>query len=256
MNDRHDITKLLQTMPCDSLFDRCATGSTQVWKKPATDKDSLQSPLPSDESPVTKLTTDARLFGQDITANLFYQFKQRQQQLEWSVRRIKKASQELLNQGMILELWLGKSLFLVPTDKLYTIQELESPFPRNVSVIHAFQVLLAAHLIQYNPLVKETKCEVSLGDSNSTVDIVAYLQNCLRWAYEITLSVSNVSANAAKLQNNGFAEIYFVCSDYNLKEAVWAHLRNAGFPPDFLASIRCIIFSSLLRQKKQMTPRG
>ena len=256
MNDQTDIAKLLQTMPWDSLFDRCATRSARRWKIAACGKDTAPSTSPPSRSPWTKLTVDGKKLAHDIIANLYCQLKQRQEQLKWSVRRIEKARQELLSNSLILEFWLGKSLFLVPTATLYVLMELESPYVRNVSAIHSFSILLAAHLILYNPLVQKIKCEVTLGDSNSTVDVVAYLHNSLRWAYEITLSASNVSANAAKLENKGFAQIYFVCRDYNLKEAVWAHLRNAGFPTDYLASIRCVIFSTLLRQKKQMTPRS
>ena len=101
-------------------------------------------------------------------------------------------------------------------------------------------------------MIQSIKQEAFLGDSNSTTDLLVCMKNGQRHAYEITLSLSNISANAAKLQNKGFSEIIFVCQDFNLKEAVWAKIRNVGFDPDFLATIRCTIFSALIKQRKQM----
>ena len=169
-----------------------------------------------------------------------------------SVRRLQNAKHELVAKGLIREIWLGKSLFLAPTSKVFALMGLESPYHRNVSDIHSFLVLLTQRLVEPNPLVKYVKQEVSLGDSNSTLDLLAHMKNGQAWAYEITLNASNVSANAAKLQGKGFSQIIFVCRDFDLKGAVWARIRNAGFDPDFLATIRCTIFSSLIRQRREM----
>ena len=256
MTNKPDIAKLLQTKPLDSLFNTCVISSSPRGKTVAPGEDTVSSTSAPSRPPWTKLTADGKQLAHDIVANLYRQFKQRQLKLRWSVRRMEKARQELLNHSLILELWLGKSLLLVPTTELYALMELESTYFRNVSDIHSFSVLLTAHLVEYNPMVQKVKCEVSLADANSTVDMVAYLQNSRRWAYEVTLSVSNVSSNAAKLQNKGFAQIYFVCRDYNVQQAVKAHLRNAGFPADYLARIQCVLFSNLLRQKQKLTARS
>jgi len=78
----------------------------------------------------------------------------------------------------IKEVWLGKVLLLAPTAELYAILRMESPYRRNVwGGIHSFLILVAAKLIEANPLVKYVKPEVSLGDSSSTVDLIAYLGN-------------------------------------------------------------------------------
>ena len=129
-----------------------------------------------------------------------------------------------------------------------------SPYKRNTWDIHSFLILVAAKLIEPNPLVKYVKPEDYLGDSNSTLDLGIYLKDGRRWAYEIIhRGTTNVAANAAKLQGKAFSQIIFLCTDFNVKERVWANIRNAGFDPGFLSTIRCQIFSALILQKKQMT---
>lgn len=202
------------------------------------------------------LTANARMLGYDTVTYPDSQFSERQPRLNLSARQLENAKAELLDQKLIKEVWLGKSLLLAPTPGLYAVMGLSSPYARNVSDVHSFLVLLAERLIQANPLVKYTRREVPLDDSNSTVDLIAYLKDGDRWAYEVIhRSITNVSATAAKLKGKGFSLIYLLATDFNLKERVWASIRNAGFDQDFLSTIRCIIFNSLFRQKKQLVLR-
>ena len=154
-----------------------------------------------------------------------------------------------MNKSLIKEICLGKSLMLAPTELLYRLLSMDCPYKRNAYDSHSYLVFLAGKLIEPDPLVKHVKPEVSIGDSSATVDLVVYRRDGDRWAYEIVhRSVTNVSALAARLQDKGFAKICFLATDFNVKERVQASLRNAGFDADFLATVHCEIFSTLLRQ--------
>ena len=178
--------------------------------------------------------------------------RERLQRLQLSARQIEKAIQGLLSKGLIKQVWLGKSLALAPTEKLYLLLGMDCPYRRNRWDVHSFLVLMAAKLIQVNPLVRRVRQEVAL-DDNTMVDLVSYAKTGQRWAWEIThRCTTNIAGHAAKLQGKGFAQIIFLCTDWNVREKTWAVLRSAGFAPDFFATIRVTIFSALLRQKKQM----
>ena len=139
-------------------------------------------------------------------------------------------------------------------EKLYFLLGIKSPYRRNTWDIHSFLVLLAAKLIESNPLVKYARREVALGDSSSsTIDCVGYLKDGNRIAYEVVhRGISNICACAAKVIGKNFTELVFLCTDFNQKERVRATIRSCGFDTDFLATIRYQLFGVLLRQKKQM----
>ncbi|MFC1783562.1 hypothetical protein ACFL02_08250 [Planctomycetota bacterium] len=208
--------------------------------------------IPDNIKVTLNLPPHENLLACDVIAHLDRQFGERIEATSISARMGEVAKKGLIGKRLIKEIFIGKSLFLAPTYKLYQLFGMKSPYKRNVPGDHAFLVLLAAKLVESHPLIQRIKTEVSLGDSNATVDLVAYFKDGQRCAYEITLSATNVAANAAKLQGKNFSQIIFLCRDFNIKEAVWASLRNAGFAPDFFATIRCTIFSTLIRQRKQM----
>jgi hypothetical protein len=174
--------------------------------------------------------------------------RERQQRLGISARQLETLKGSLRNKDLIREVPLGKNLMLAPTKSLYQHLGMDCPFRRNAWDVHSYLVLLAAKLIESDPMVRQVKTEVSIGDASSTVDLIATLTNGERVAYEIIhQSVTNVSANAAKLEGKGFSRIYFLCLDFNVKQRVATQLRNAGFASEFLATIECTIFADLLR---------
>ena len=237
-----NIHKALETEPWQSLYELNEAKKQEL----------LASVPNKPEYPVIDISSLAKKLAYDVCVYLDSQYSQRIKRLNISVRQLGPAKEELLNKNLIKGISLGQSLFLIPTSQLYDLLGLESSYKRNVSDIHSFLVLLTKKLIEQNPLIQSIKQEAFLGDSNSTTDLLVCMKNGQRHAYEITLSSSNVSANAAKLQNKGFSQIIFVCQDFNLKQAVWAKIRNVGFNPDFLATIRFTIFSALILQRKQM----
>jgi hypothetical protein len=202
------------------------------------------------------LSGNARILAYDAVTYLESQFSERQARLNLSARQLEDARAELERHGLIKGVFLGKSLMLAPVAALYTAMGLQSPYKRNISAIHSFLALLAQKLIEANPLVKYTRREVPLDDGNCTVDLICWMKSGQRLAYEVVHhSITNVPALAARLQAKGFSEEIFVATDYNTKQRVWASIRNAGFAPDYLSTIRCTIFSALIRQKKQMMLR-
>lgn len=248
---QYEIEKALQVTPWIGLFNVFESQLFPGMKTISVHKNPVAT---STAKPAfsSDLTYDENLLAYDVITYLDSQFHERQKRLNLSVRKVEDAKSSLVNKGLIKEIWLGKSLFLAPTEKLYKIMGLESPYSkRNISDVHSFSVLLAKRLIQENPLVKSVKDEVFLGDSNSTLDLLALMIDGQRQAYEITLSLSNVCANVSKLKNKNFSQIWLVAKDYNTKEGCWALLRNAGFDSDFLSRIHCTMFSTLIKQRKQ-----
>ena len=220
-----------------------ANQSNIETQKPQDCKTGSELPLPPHEN----------MLAWDVIEHPEYIYRHRISSTGMTSRQAAGAKAGLIQKELLVEIFAGKILFLAPTEKLYDLVGLESPYKRKVAIAHPFQVLLTAKLLEAHPLVTKVYTEFAIGDANSTVDVVALLKDGRRWAYEITLNVSNVAANAAKLQNKGFAEIIFVCQDYDIKQATQAKIRNAGFDPDFLACIRYQLISGLLKQHKQMS---
>lgn len=248
MADIVTIKKALLIEPYTSLYDIANTASP----KPANSPNVIAEPIDAIANPQEQdlISADAKPLAFDIANCLDSTYRSRSERLKFSMRRINKAKEELVSKELAIEVWIGKTLFLAPTEKLYQHLGLLSPYKRNVSVEHSFLTLVAKSLIEANPAVQKTAIEVPIGDTGSTVDLVAYLKNGQRHAYEITLSTSNIGQNAAKLHDKGFSKITFICRDDQLRQAVSKMLCDAGFEPDFFSHIECTIFSGLMRNSK------
>ncbi|OHB72906.1 MAG: hypothetical protein A2Z25_21200 [Planctomycetes bacterium RBG_16_55_9] len=250
----------LQTQEWESLFDicdsqgKCNRKNAIAPKNTASVGDSTtkRSDGPSE---LMQLPANERLLADDIVVFLASPFSERQNRLNFSARQLEDSKKGLLNRGLIKEVWLGKYLLIAPSPQLYRLLGMECPFKRNRWDIHSFLVFLAARLIESNPLVKHARIEVPLGDSTpSTIDIVGYLKNGDRCAYELVhRSVTNITSLAAKLIGKHYTTTTFLCTEYNVQERVRTIIRNSGFDADFLSTIRYQIFSTLIRQKKQRT---
>jgi len=253
MADKNDIKKALQRESWINLFELGSSGGSDASKSSSAKKIVPEFSSHEQSKALPEISTNARILAYDVVTYLDSQFTERQQRLSLSARDIEKSKRELLNKSLIKEVWIGKSLFLAPTKELYELLGMDCPYKRNIWDVHSFLILVAAKLVESNPLIKYAHTEVSTGDSSSTIDLVAYLKDGRRWAYEVIhRSMTNIVANAAKLQGKGYSQVIFLAVDFNTKEATWAAIRNAGFAPDFAATIRCIIFSTLIRQKKQL----
>jgi len=257
MNDRWEIKRALQVDPHENLYDLATatpektTGVPKITNKVNT---SVQGSPPAQGQ--GQISADDKPLAYNIAAVLNCPYKQRGRRLNMSMRQLASAKDELVEKGMVKEVWLGKSLYLAPTDKLFQYLGLLSPYRRNVSLEHSFLVLLTRALLEADPTIQKICIEVAVGTSGRTVDLVAYLKNGERWAYEITLSSSNVTENAAKLRNRGFARVIFVCRDDALRKSVRTILRDADFGPDFYSTIEFTIFSTLINKSRRFKSKG
>jgi hypothetical protein len=249
----------LQTQTWESLFDISdgqakRNSKNSIAPKKNSSVGDLASKKPDESLELIQLPANERLLADDIVVFLASPFSERQSRLNFSARQIEDSKKGLLNRGLIKEVFLGKYLMLAPSAHLYSLLGMDSPFKRDRWGIHSFLVLLAARLIESNPLVKYTRIEVPLGDSSSsTIDVVGYFKNGDRCAYELVhRSVTNVASLAAKLIGKHYTTTTFLCTEYNVKERVRTLIRNSGFDMDFLSTLRYQIFSTLIRQKKQM----
>lgn len=247
MNDE-TLKNALQRQPHQNLYDLVDNASRQ------TDSQAASPQAPSqDNDPSQVLSAHALVLGSDILNYPESTYRQRIKRLKLSVRQTEAAGNELIARGMTQTIWVGKMMFMAPLPPLYSFMDLPCPYKRNVSIEHSFLTLVAQKLLQTWPLVKTTRLEYPLPGSSATVDLLVITQNGDRIAYEVTLSASNICANAAKLRNRGLSAIVFLCRDYDLKDAVWASIRGAGFDADFLSMIRCMIFSGLLKETRTFT---
>lgn len=253
MADLITIKRALQVEPHTSLYelanptDDKPAGSPKVSSEPVNNGPSLKKQ--------DLISSDAKALAFDIVAYFDSTYRQRGQRLKYSGRQLSKAKEELVSKEFAIEVWIGKTLFLAPTEKLYQHLELCSPYKRNVSTKHSFLTLVAQQLIEADSAVQKTAIEVAVGSTGSTVDLVAYLKSGQRQAFEITLSSSNIGQNAAKLHNKGFSKITFICRDNQLRQSVSKILHDAGFEPDFFSNIECTIFSALMRNRKTSSRR-
>ncbi len=246
----------LKTEPYESLFGSVHTSTASQERHPPATGPSASpataAATPEDSGPAQGPTGQEKALGFDIVTYLASTVRERQQRLGISARQLETLKGSLRNKDLIREVPLGKALMLAPTGSLYQQLGLDCPYRRNAWDVHSYLVLLAAKLIESDPLVRQVKTEVSIGDASSTVDLIATLTDLNRVAYEVThQTVTNVSANAAKLEGKGFSQIYFLCLDFNVKQRVSTQLRNAGFTADFLATIDCTIFADLLHDHQK-----
>lgn len=233
MDNRLAIQKALEITPHQSLFD---LARAEVATPIETPKTSVNvSEATTNDTETIALSGDATMLAYDMAQIPTSIYRDTGGRLGISNRRLGKARDELVSLQMALEVWIGGSLYMAPTEQLFIHLRLESPYKRNVSTEHSFLSLVTEKLIRVNPLIQKTAIESPLGTEGRTGDLIAYLKNGGRWAYEITLSSSNVAANAAKLLNKGFSKIVFVCRDDQLRRSVQTILRDVGFEPEFFA---------------------
>jgi hypothetical protein len=258
MTDSQDIKRALKTDRYKDLFVLATTQATETVTAPQ--KAIMKVGDSTEAKPSTpgqdQISPETKPLAHNIASIIDRPYKQRGERLKMSMRLLASARRELVEKGLAKEVWLGKSLYLAGTDKLYQCLGILSPYKRNVSLEHSFLVLLTQSLIEVNPLIRKTGIEIPVGTAGCTNDLVAYLINGDRWAYEITLSSSNVTENAAKMRNRGFAKIVFVCRDDSLRKSVRKILLDADFDPDFSSTIECTIFSTLISQSKRFKAKG
>ncbi|MFA6186345.1 MAG: hypothetical protein WC770_03915 [Phycisphaerae bacterium] len=252
MADLLQIKKALEVWPYENLYDI----ANAIPEKTLNSQNSAAKPAdnkrPGSEMPPQCATVeDENLLGCNIVTSPYIPYKQRGIQLKFSMRRLEKAKEGLISKELAKEVWIGRNLFLAPTEKLYQHLSVTSPYKRNVSIEHSFSVLFAQWCIEADPLVQKTVIEAPVDTFGHTIDCVSYLKNGNRLAWEITFNcTNNVTSHAAKLKGKGFSKIIFVCRDHHIRKSTQTILNDAGFEPEFFSTIECMLFSDLIREKK------
>jgi len=252
MDSRCEIMqKALEFEPYENLVDLVDAASKQ---QAPTVSDSVEAPAPVTAcvsgTGYAQIPPFAQSLAMDVATYPTSAYKPRGLRLKLSMRQLAKAKEALIAGGFVKEIAVEKFLFLAGTDKLYQALQMQLIYRRNVSLEHSFLELLAKHRLQADPMVQKVGIEVPVGTRGASVDLVATLKNGDRWAFEITCSLNNIAANAAKLQGQAFYRVIFLCRNHQVRDAAAAILRNAGFDSDFSAKTDCILLSALIRQQK------
>jgi len=189
----------------------------------------------------------------DILVYLYSSVSIRIRRLGISARAFEKAKIEGCEKEFFIESSAGQTIYLVPTRKTFETFNMPYPYKRDVSLEHSYYLLWGCFILEKDPRYKSVQPEVKRGDSGSTSDIVTVAHDGTRETWEVTLSTTNVLANASKYDNTNFARIVFLCRDYKLKEAVKACCREGGLNPDLLAKLEYMQFSTLLRRQRKLS---
>ncbi len=252
MDNRSEIIrKAIEFEPYENLVDLVQAASKQQAPNAS---ESVESPAPVvacvSSTGFAQIPPFAQPLAMDVVTHIASPYKQRGLRLNLSMRNLAKAKEALIAGGFVKEIVLEKFLFLAGTEKLYEALEMPLPYRRNVSLEHSFLELLAKQSLKADPMVQKVDIEAPIGAHGACLDLMATLKNGDRWAFEVTCSLNNVAANAAKLQGQAFHRIIFLCRDHQVRDAATVILRNAGFDSTFSAKLDCVLLSSLIRQQK------
>jgi len=176
----------------------------------------------------------------------------RLRRLGMSARVFETVKREGLENGFMLESSAGQTLYLIPTKKTFSIFNMEDPYERAVSVEHAFYVNGLCWLLKQDPRYRVVVPEAKIGSTSATSDVITITQNGMRSAWELTLSTSNVLANATKYAGTDMATVTFVGRDCKLRDAVKSCCREGGLDPALLAKLDYTHWSALLRQQRSL----
>ena len=240
-----------------------------IWN--ITDRSSLPGPMPhgrsgspessKTEQPVKvaapgtgiRLSDEGMRLALDCIAYPYDNCFERQKRLTLSGSKFQHAKLELQNERLATILEFGQSHYLVCTKRFYQVFRIEpTKVKRALIPEHTFAILLARHHLDQEPLVHWVDLEVPLGTFGDTIDLVTHMKDGSREAWEVVLSASNVAALAARCQGKGFASLWFLCRDHQVRQATHAHMQQAGLSLDLRQICRCTLFSTLLRKQRDL----
>jgi hypothetical protein len=170
-----------------------------------------------------------------------------------SASALENAKLEGFEKGFIFESAAGATKYLIPTLKTFESFNMPCPYKRSASIEHSYYVGWGCFLLGKDPGYKTVQPEVKQGSSGSTSDIVTVAHNGTRLAWEVTLSTTNILANACKYINTDFVQVVFLCRDCKLREAVKACCREGSLDSDLLAKLDYMQFSTLLRRQRKLS---
>lgn len=180
------------------------------------------------------LSADAEKLIYECVCNPFENVREHIKRLNFSVRVYEAAKNDALQNGFLIASACGKSVYLIPTAKSYTHFNMSAPYKRAASIEHAYYVRLAEYHLRRLPGFK-VQIETPIGQKGATIDLTTTYLNGVLYAFEITLNLSNLLSNAAKLQGTAYAKIYWLCRDEKTANAVRAVFnKSTALPADLI----------------------
>ena len=147
-----EIRKALCYEPWESMLSRLSCRKSESKKEKGPDQKSKQPIKHAGQVSLSELSPEAKILGLDCIQRIEFQYSERSDWTNLFGGTIQRAKKDLLNKKLVREVFLGKSLFLAPTEELYNLFGMECPYKRNTWELHSFLVLLAAKLVEYDPL--------------------------------------------------------------------------------------------------------
>ena len=157
---------------------------------------------------------------------------------------------QAVQEGLLLQSSCGKSLYLIPTKLAYEKFAAEFPYERTVSIEHSFYVQLTGHILKkYTALMVRT--ETPVGTKGAAIDVTTTDKSGNMTAIEVTLSTSNLSSNASKLQDTAYKKIVWLCRDADTVKAVKAYFnKSTTLPLELTSKFVCVHFSKWISHVK------
>ncbi len=165
-----------------------------------------------------------------------------------SIREYDSAKKNAVQNGFLIQSRCGKSLYLIATQKAYDKFSIANPYKRATSIEHAFYVRLAEDILK-KLTNSRVNVETPIGTKGQTIDITITDKSGNITAIELTLSTSNLMANAAKLQDSAYQEIIWLCKDAATATAVKSYFNKlTSLPPKLTNKFEFIHFSKWTKQ--------
>jgi len=93
---------------------------------------------------------------------------------------------------------------------------------------------------------------VPIGTKGATIDITTTDKSGNMTAIEVTLTTSNLSSNASKLQDTAYKKIVWLCRDADTANAVKAYFNKLQtLPLELVAKFEYIHFSKWISQMEK-----
>jgi hypothetical protein len=189
----------------------------------------------------------------DILCYLYCTVSVRIKRLGISARAFEQAKIEGCEKKLIFESAAGQVVYLIPYPVTFEAFNMPCPYSNLATIEHSYYIGWGCFLLGKNPRYRSADPQAKLGTHGCASDIVTVAHNGVREAWEVTLSTTNILANASKYENTDFARIIFLCRDYRLREAVKACCREGGLNPDLLAKLDYQHFSQLLQRQRRLS---
>jgi hypothetical protein len=234
----HSLTEIPQQPVIEVTESSVSVNEAQEVK--TTQADASRSP----ENLKVKSCTDKLVF--DCIRNPFEKAGAHAVKMD-SIREYDTAQTEALQYGFLIASQCGKAIYFIPTHKAYDKFSIINPYQRATSIEHAFFANMTAHYLKQSGLKVQT--ETPIGSKGATIDVTTIDKSGNMIAYEITLSTSNLSSNASKLQDTSYKKIIWLCRDADTAKAVIGYFnKSASLPPELTSKFEYVFFGKWIPQ--------